>query len=216
MEAAVYDVALPPGLLDAWHVLWEQDPTASVFHHADYLRAWIPEAGTGTTVRTVEIRSADGAAGADTKGLTTLGSDRQGDLTFLGDPSVTDYLGLLSAAEDRDAVAEAFVTLIADFEWEHAVLAGLAADSGWADSLARAAKTAGFLVTERVADVCPRIPLAGTYEQYLDDLHAKLRHEIKRKSRRLEREAGPYTVRLTDADSLNDDLERFFSMHRAR
>jgi len=46
-------------------------------------------------------------------------------------------------------------------------------------------------------------------------LDGKGRHEIKRKARRLEREGGPYTIRLSDRSTLGADLERFYEMHRS-
>src|SRR6266568_2339332 len=39
--------------------------------------------------------------------------------------------------------------------------------------------------------------------------------EIRRKGRRLERETGPYVVRLSTNETLDGDLDRFYQMHRS-
>lgn len=92
----------------------------------------------------------------------------------------------------------------------------LASDTGWPEAFTRAAKAAGYAVTEeRGTDACPRVQIPGSYDAYLQSLPGKLRHEIQRKARRLTRDAGPYEIRLSTEHTLDDDLESFFAMHRS-
>lgn len=203
---AAFDALTPE-----WVALVAEDPAAGIFHRPEFLRVWWEELGGGAEPYAVAVRE-----GAALRGLATLAAGPDGTLRFLGDPEVIDYLGPISAPADRDAVAAAVVGAVGGLDgWRRAELAGLAADSGWPEALARAGKAAGLEVAEEPLDACPRVALGGSYEEYLAALPGKLRHEIRRKARRLERELGPFTVRTADGASLEEDLERFFAMHRS-
>ena len=206
------DPAAIDDLAPEWVALWDEDPTASVFQRPEYVGLWFTEFGRGHPAQIVEIRDESGAL----KGLAPLGVGADGILHFLGDKDVTDYFGPLSALQDREFVARALIDAIGSIPgWRHAELSGLAEDTGWDGTLAHAAKEAGLTVDVTRQDVCPRVELTGTYDDYLASLDGKLRHEIKRKARKLEREAGPFTVRLVDGEDVHDHMERFFDMHRS-
>jgi CelD/BcsL family acetyltransferase involved in cellulose biosynthesis len=212
MEVSVRrDDAALTDLSGEWLTLWRKDPAASVFQTPHYARAaWETEIGADQTLAAIEMRRDDTLAG-----VATASVDLDGTLRFLGNKEVTDYLGPVCEPADKDDVADAFVSAMSELEWSQAELFGLAADSGWPESLARAAKAAGHTVEEIQQDVCPRIAPLGTYDGYLARLDGKLRHEIRRKARRLEREAGAYTIRVSDRSTLDADLETFYDMHRS-
>jgi CelD/BcsL family acetyltransferase involved in cellulose biosynthesis len=194
-----------------WLSLWRKDPSASIFQTPQYAGvAWETELGADHSLGVIEITNDDALIG-----FATVTIDEDQTLRFLGNESLTDYMGPIAEPHERDAVAKTFVEAIDDLEWKHAELFGLAVPTGWPEAIARAAKAAGYQVDESQQDVCPRIELTGTYEQYLESLDGKLRHEIRRKARRLEREAGPYTIRLSTAETLDADLNRFYEMHRS-
>lgn len=198
-------------LVEEWGRLIGQDPAATVFHTPQYARAWLAEFGEGREIRVVEIRR-DGALA----GLAALSLDPDGVLRFLGDLETTDYLGPVSHPEERDEVAQALIeAALAIRGWRLCELHGLASDSGWPEAIARAAKEGGLETEQRQQEVCPRIALGGSFEDYLAALPGKLRHEIRRKARRLERDRGTYLVRNADASTLEEDLARFYEMHRS-
>jgi len=212
MEVSVRrDDAALTDLSGEWLALWGRDPAASPFHTPQYARAaWETELGADRSLAVIEMRRAGALAG-----LASVTIDVDETLRFLGNEAVTDYLGPISEPADREAVATAFVGAIDGLGWTAAELFGLSAESGLPDVLARAAKGAGYTVEESQQDVCPRIDPLGTFEDYLASLDGKLRHEIRRKARRLEREAGPYTIRVSDRATLEADLAIFYEMHRS-
>ena len=53
-----------------------------------------------------------------------------------------------------------------------------------------------------------------TWEGYLERLPAKLRHEIKRKARKLEAEVGPCTICRPPRRRSSAFLDRFVELHR--
>lgn len=210
MDAVLHD---DPSAIDAltpaWASLWDADPAATAFQRPEYASAH-RHVFDGPRPAVIEIRR-DGAAA----GIAAVEVDA-GVLRLVGDPEITDYLGPVSAAADRDAVAEGFCDAIARIDgWTSADLPCLASDGGWVEAIARAAKAAGLAVEERQHDVCPRVGLGGSFDDYLAATDAKLRHEIRRKARKLERDAAPATIRLTQPHEIDSDLERFYDMHRS-
>ncbi|HLW18653.1 MAG TPA: GNAT family N-acetyltransferase [Actinomycetota bacterium] len=212
MEVSVRrDDAALTDLSGEWLTLWRKDPAASVFQTPQYARAaWETEIGADQTLAVIEMRR-----NGELAGVATASVDVDGTLRFLGNKEVTDYLGPVCEPSDKDAVADAFVSGMSELDWSRAELFGLAVDTGWPEALGRAAKAAGHTLEEIPQDVCPRIAPLGTYDEYLSSLDGKLRHEIRRKARRLEREAGAYTIRVSNPSTLDADLETFYEMHRS-
>jgi CelD/BcsL family acetyltransferase involved in cellulose biosynthesis len=138
-------------------------------------------------------------------------------LRFLGGTEVTDYLGPVALPEAQPSVAKELFAALARVEsWRSADLRGLPEDRAWLALLAEAAEAQGFAVevTDDQNGVAPALHLPGSYEEYLAQLPAKLRHEIKRKARRLEAEVGPWHLCLATPNTLGDFLDEFVDLHR--
>ncbi len=204
MESVVRsDVSTFVSLGDEWRDLAGRDPAAAIFHRPEYLGLWWTEFGTGGTLRVIEVRDGDTLIG-----IVPLAGCEDGVTRFVGDPDVTDYLGPVSRADHRADVAAAALTRTTG----RAEFGGLAADSGWPEAFRDAAKRAGRTWTETEQDVCPRVMLDG-WDGYLSALSGKLRHEIRRKERRM-REAGSVSARVSDAATIERDLEVFLDFNR--
>src|SRR5207249_1877952 len=63
--------------------------------------------------------------------------------------------------------------------------------------------------------LAPRVQLPAVAEAYLRGLPAKLRHEIRRKARRLAEESGGYRVRWSTPQTVAADLDRFVELHQS-
>lgn len=212
MTVLVHDeLGAVDSLAPRWRTLAAADPTATIFQSPDYAHCWWEEFGALRSLALVEILAADGSL----RGVAPLSMEPDGVVHFVGDPQISDYLAPLSRLEDRDAVAAALVEeAVALDGFTGLRLAGLPADSGWPEAIARAVKAAGLAVLEEPEDVCPVVAVRGSYDAYLHGLPGKQRHEIRRKARRLD-DAGGYRVRLAEASSIDDDLDIFFGLHRS-
>jgi CelD/BcsL family acetyltransferase involved in cellulose biosynthesis len=145
--------------------------------------------------------------------------ERRGEtLAFLGGTEVTDYMGPVARETDRAGVAKELLgALVREEGWARADLRGLPADSPWTPLLADAARSQGLRV-EVIDDdngVAPFLPLPSSWDDYLGSLPSKLRHEIRRKARRLEAEAGPYRIARSTPSTLREDLDLFVELHRS-
>jgi CelD/BcsL family acetyltransferase involved in cellulose biosynthesis len=195
-----------------WSTLVTADPAGTFFHTPQYLKLYWEEFGQEPGHLLFAFAEEDGeqvgAVAFELAGAT---------LRFLGGKEVTDYLGPVATPELQPTVAkELFAALDRLDGWTEADLRGLPEDRPWLELLAEASAAQGFSseVLDDQIGVAPFISLPGSYDEYLAQLPSKLRHEIKRKARRLEAEVGPWHICLATQDTLEGDLDRFVDLHR--
>jgi CelD/BcsL family acetyltransferase involved in cellulose biosynthesis len=192
-----------------WSELALADPEGTIFHTPAYLKLYWEELGEERPLIGIVSRGGvDVAAAAFEVRNNTLG--------WLGGRDVTDYMGPVGQPESRDTTAKELVAAMAGRDdWREADLGGLLRTGRWLHALVAAAADAG-LESVVIDDVgAPYLALPPTHEEYLARLPGKLRHELRRKERRLSRSLPG--ARLVDAtpDTVQNDLTRFIALHRA-
>lgn len=196
-----------------WTELVHRDPAGTFFHQPSYLKLYWEEFGATPEHLLFAFASDDGG-----DMLTAVAFERtdEGTLRFLGGTEVTDYMGPVGSPEAGAEVAkELWSALAARQDWRVADLRGLAEDNAWLGHLREAAAAQGFTVDEDddPNGPAPLLELAETWEGYLESLPSKMRHEIKRKAKKLDAEAGPVRIVTADRDSLLPLLDRFVELH---
>ena len=196
-----------------WSNLVTADPSGTFFHTPQFLKLYWEEFGETPEHLLLGFAEDDGSQ------VGAVAFERAGStLRFLGGTEVTDYMGPVAAPGAEDAFAkELFAALARIEDWSDGDLRGLPEDSAWVGRLAEAAAAQGLSVevTDDKVPVAPFLPLPGSYDEYLTGLPSKLRHEIKRKARKLESEGGSYHICLATDGSLADDLDRFVALHKS-
>jgi CelD/BcsL family acetyltransferase involved in cellulose biosynthesis len=193
-----------------WGDLVAADPEGTFFHTPAYLKLWWEEFGRGTLLVAFVVDEVGTMVAACPFELV------EGSLRFLGGLDVTDYMGPVSAPGLEGAAAEELMQALAsEVRWERAELGGLPVEGRWLGALEAAASAHGLSVESGSDGVAPVISLPHAFDAYLAALPSKLRHEIKRKERRLVEEAGPYRVHLSNPETLDADLDRFVELHRS-
>jgi CelD/BcsL family acetyltransferase involved in cellulose biosynthesis len=195
-----------------WSRLVHEDPAGTFFHQPSYLKLYWEEFGESTDDLVLVFGEDDGEQ------VGAVGLERVGDtLRFLGGVEITDYMGPVVRPEAKTAFVSAlWPALLGRDDWVSADLWGIPADSGWYELLGGAAAAAGLSV-EEAADhdgVAPFLELPPTWEDYLGSLPSKLRHEIKRKAKKLEADAGPFRIVTAGTQDLVPLLDRFVELHR--
>ncbi|MFN8233374.1 MAG: GNAT family N-acetyltransferase [Actinomycetota bacterium] len=195
-----------------WSDLVAADPSGTFFHTPGYLKLYWEEFGERPEHLLLAFAELDGrqvaAVAFERIGLT---------LRFLGGTEVTDYLGPVGDPGVQAQVAEQlWAALVERDDWADADLRGLPADRSWLGLLRDAALGRGMAVeeTEDQNGVAPFLELADTWDGYLAALPAKLRHELRRKAKKLVAEAGPYSITTATAETLHAFLNRFVELHR--
>jgi len=139
-------------------------------------------------------------------------------LHVVGCVEVSDYLDLIVEDGQEAAVYRALLDWLAGPDapaWDTLDLCNQPASSLAHSLLPEMARARGWEVEVAQDDVCPIAALPGDWESYLESLDKKQRHEIRRKQRRIEREAPDYRVRyVTGGSLLSDALDDFVRLHR--
>ena len=196
-----------------WSRLVHEDPAGTFFHQPSYLKLYWEEFGESTDDLLLAFGEDDGeqvgAARVRARRRRRCGSSA-------GSRSPTTWARSF-APERQTAFASAlWPALLERDDWASADLWGIPADSGWYELLGDAATAAGLSV-EEAADhdgVAPFLELPPTWDEYLGSLPSKLRHEIKRKAKKLEADAGPFRIVTAGTQDLVPLLDRFVELHR--
>ena len=195
-----------------WSTLVTADPGGTFFHTPGFLKLYWEEFAREPDHLLLAFAEEDGAQ------VGAVAFERFGPiLRFLGGTEVTDYLGPVGLAESQPAIAKELLAALARREdWSEADLRGLPEDRPWLTLLAEAAEAQGLTVEvhDDQNGVAPILQVPGTYEGYLEQLPSKLRHEIKRKARKLQAEVGPWHICLATQDTLVASLDNFVALHR--
>jgi CelD/BcsL family acetyltransferase involved in cellulose biosynthesis len=179
---------------------------SSIFVLPPWLKAWWQVFGAGmeTYLRTVR-------QGESIIGIAPL--RKMGDaVLFIGDIDVCDYLDFIVA---RGHEADFFNILLDDLarsDIRQLDLQHLRPDSTTLQSLVPIAAARHYEVVTTPEDVNVEMDLPPTWDDYLESLSAKQRHEVRRKLRRL-LEAGNVEYRyIEDAASVPASMDTFFRM----
>ena len=197
-----------------WSILVASDSAATFFHTPAYLKLYWEEFGEASGGLLLVFGDDPDVGQVGVVALERAGTT----LRFLGGTEVTDYLGPVGAPGVEESFAkELFASLGSRDDWIDADLRGIPEDSPWLQRLGAAAEAQGLHVDvdDDKNGVAPFLPLPGSYEEYLERLPSKLRHEIKRKARKLETDAGPYRICLATDETLAPSLDRFVELHRS-
>lgn len=129
-------------------------------------------------------------------------------LMFIGSIEISDYLDLVVSPTNLDNfVSELFDVLeeIEMSEWVHLDLYNLPDWSPSVEVITKNALERGWEVNREVYQPCPMIDLPSTWDEYLNGIKKKQRHELRRKLRRTENYAEPVRFHIVNRE---DDLEQ--------
>jgi len=199
-------------LAGEWNGLVETSAANTVFATWDWQQAWWERWGSEYQAQIVAIRDEGHLVGlAPLMGLELAGRPA---LRLIGGTEVADYLDCVIARGWESKVLPALIEALGP-AWQLLDLHGLPAASPNRPLLHQLAQNRGWSVTETVEDRCPVTQLADTWDDYLNSLDKKDRHELRRKLRRLEgADVGARYVRVTDPAALPAAVHDFARLHR--
>jgi CelD/BcsL family acetyltransferase involved in cellulose biosynthesis len=133
---------------------------------------------------------------------------------ILGCIDVSDYLDLILMPGYEKEVIASFLDFVQRDEapaWDEIRICNILEGSPTLEILPLLAAERGLRTEIGVEDVCPIIQLPTSYEDYLDSLDKKQRHELRRKRRRAE----DYPVKwhkVVPGQTPDDEIEAFLSL----
>jgi hypothetical protein len=168
-------------------------------------------------VRVLAVRKEDSSLMGLASCYIESSPDGKRAMKYLGGIDLTDYLDIIARPGIEEEVCKKIIDIWKSIEedWDFIDLHCLKETSITLKSLKRTALKSGYSVDIALEDVCPKIELPPSWDDYLMLLDKKDRHELKRKIRRFERLPESFVDhRIEDSSSLVDRMGLFMDLHR--
>ncbi len=200
--------------LPEWQHLFEADPNSHIFSTPQWNRTWWQEFGAEEDLLVLTMLRGDDAVAVVP--LHRRVEDDRRVLRFVGGVNLTDYLGPISSAHDRDEVARGLVEWLGetDVSWDELDAHNMPVPFGFAELFVDWVDRSGFEFALEQEETSAILVLQEDWDAYLSSLDSKNRHELKRKRRRLARDHPDARFRTATEETLERDLETFIDMHR--
>lgn len=217
MQITVYTEASAfETLSQEWDDLLERAVTPPFFMRYSYQRTWWQYLGNDDLVL-IAIRNETGQLVGLAPLYGSANAAGQRELSFVGCVDISDYLDLLVDRDYVEPVHQALLDCLANPggpAWDKLYLCSLPQYSITHTRLAEAARARGWQVAVTEQDVCPVITLPATWDDYLAGIDKKQRHEIRRKIRKIEREARVRWYAINSEEGLAEAIEKFIDLHQ--
>jgi CelD/BcsL family acetyltransferase involved in cellulose biosynthesis len=190
-----------------WNDLLSRSASACPFLRCEFLRAWWEHLGGGEWP-SADLRIAVWREDGTVRGIAPLfrggGENR---LMLIGGVEISDYLDLIAAPDNLPAFCGILLDgleSLPESEFGALDLFNLRADSPTVPALEAEAGRRGWTLERSPLQVCPVIALPPSWDDYLDSLDKKTRHEIRRKMRRAEGGEETLEVITTGAEGIDE------------
>ena len=196
----------------AWEDLHGKGPRSSPFLSPRFLLPWHRAFGRGCDVRVARWTQ----GGGPDEGLLFLCRCGEGGWTFLGGERVADYLDALVAPGSAEAFWREFLERGLPSLGDGPLrLPGLVEGAPVLSLLPSICREMGLSCAVEEMDRAPFVSLPGSFEEYLERLGGKERHELRRKMRRAGELLPGLAFRVSRTPGeLANDLPSFVRLHR--
>lgn len=192
-----------------WSGLLEQVARPIPFATPAWQRVWLKHFQNGRDVRVITARDGERLVGVAP--MLVDGTRAE----FVGNYSICDYMDAVVTPGFESAFFPLVLGSLADAGVTELDLRGLLPTSPSLEGIIAAAPAAGYAVTREDEALSPAVELPATWDDYLNTLSKKDRHELRRKLRRLESGGGNVEVRvITEAEEACARLDTLFNLMR--
>ena len=213
-----------------WNALVEQSIADTPFSRHEYLSEWWKTLGGGewegkggVSPSTGEMTSPLLALVSASENEQFIGiaplfiADYEGQraLMLVGSIEISDYLDLIVREHDLQRFLSGLLDFLSslDDRWSALDWYNLPDSSPTLAALKAEAEQRGWTHHEEVYRPTPRIPLSGSFEEYLARIDKKQRHEIRRKMRRAaESEKNVRFTIVNGTEDINTEIKAVFDL----
>ena len=194
---------VPSQVREAWSQLADQRSPASIFLTPE----WMAVARRHDASEQITL-----AVGDQPYAVASLSRSTDGTVRFAGG-ELTDEQDVVAASDQCRAGAAAVARWIADARPPRVLLEYVPDDTPTLDAFTDVLGASGYRVTREKLVTSPRIALVSDFEEHVQGLGKKERHELRRKLRRFESTPGT-SFRWAGEAERAAVLDRFFALHR--
>jgi CelD/BcsL family acetyltransferase involved in cellulose biosynthesis len=203
---------------EAWNALVEQSLADTPFSRFEYLSQWWKTLGGGEW-KGAELVLVSATENDELVGIAPLfitEYDGQRALMLVGSIEISDYLDLIV----REGDLSRFLSGLLDFllssfgdRWSALDWYNIPDSSPTLAALRAESERRGWTHQEEIYRPTPRIPLSGSFEDYLARIDKKQRHEIRRKMRRAaESEKNVRFYIVNGSSDIDSEISAFFDL----
>jgi CelD/BcsL family acetyltransferase involved in cellulose biosynthesis len=203
---------------ESWNGLVEQSIADTPFSRHEYLSEWWKTLGGGEW-KPAELVLISAQENDQLIGIAPLFlADYEGQraLMLVGSIEISDYLDLIVREADLPRfVSGLFDFLLSSFDghWSALDWYNLPDESPTLGVLKAEAERRGWTHHQEIYRPTPRIPLNGSFEEYLSRIDKKQRHEIRRKMRRAaESDKNVRFTIVNGTEDINAEINAFFEL----
>ncbi len=191
---------------DTWKDIYEHSTLAPIFTSPEWSKAWWQQFSLDAKLFILAIKQ-----GGKTMGIAPLKINGNG-ASFIGNSDVCDYLDFVVVPGSEDVFFSELLDKLKVEKIARLELAPLRPDSTVRTSLINIAPKHKWQVACSQVDVTVELSLPSSWDEYLQLLSGKQRHELNRKLRRLNEE-GDLNYR-TGTDASPSDIDTFLRLFR--
>lgn len=192
-------------LEEGWRGLLQACSECHVFFSPGWHRTWWQHFGVGRELLLLSVHR-----GGELVGIAPL--MREGDtISLVGSDDVCDYMDFIARPGEEKAFLTAVLDHLEPLGWRQVELHSLLPHSVALGHLVPLARERGHHVETAQEDVSPQLMLPTHWDDYLEGLTRKDRHEMRRKMRRLSQEGYRFSM-VEGGEGLHRDMEDFFSL----
>ena len=189
-----------------WSRLQEKSQVAPIFSSQEWSRIWWQHFSSDDTLHLAAIKKE-----GQTLGIAPL-MVRKNTGYFIGDTDVCDYLDCIVSPDNAETFFKILLQNLGQEGISKLELAPLRPDSTVITTMTPIARRSGWQVSQSQIDVTVELALPHTWEDYLNTLRSKQRHELRRKLRRLDEEGE--VIYLTRSEANPQDITTFLKLFR--
>jgi CelD/BcsL family acetyltransferase involved in cellulose biosynthesis len=179
---------------------------SSPFVLPEWQEVWQQAFGAGAEMRILTVREGDKVIG-----IAPL-MVKDGTALLIGDTDVCDYLDFIVTPGREKEFFEIILDDIKQNGVRRLDLKQVRSDSTVLTSLAPLAQSRGFAVETVKENISFEMDLPPAFNEYLEGLSTKQRHEVRRKLRRLNEEGSIEYRFISDGVSVGNNMDTFFRM----
>ncbi len=177
-----------------------------IFTLPTWLKVWWQEFGSGAELYLGTVREGEKIIGIAPLQLS------QGQASIIGSANVCDYLDFIVVPGREVDFFGVLLDDLRDKGINHLDLGPLRPDSTVLTHLVGIAQNRGYEVLRQPEDVSLELDLPSSWEEYLEMLDGKQRHEVRRKLRNLSQEGKVDYHTIKDSNAVDKAMDTFLKM----
>lgn len=197
-----------------WDFLLANSNFAQPFFTPTWYQVWFNHFGNIPEVRVYLAREDHGQIAGLGIFKEENGQEGKRKISLLGSLDVWDYRDFIILAGREKEFLENFTNFFCASPWDILELNGISEFSPTFKNLPNIMENKGLFLSKEVEEVSLYIDLPASWDEFLANLKAKERHELRRKIRRLQREEYFSVEAFRELSSPTEDIEKFFALHR--